>query len=239
MQELLRRDIDGRIAVAVVTECSDGDIHPERVDADTLWQRQHAATGSRWIMLDEVHGVEVVAIDTLANVEWPMAGTGDVLAAQRSNEMLAVWVADCAPVALFGADGRSRVVAHGGWRGLADGVLDVAVDALEATGTRVGAAVLGPCIHACCYEFGADDLERVASGVGASAAELTGSTRWGTPALDVPAAVAAGLARRGVEIDAVGTCTGCDRRFRSHRRRADPERHALIAWFEMPRFETP
>ena len=31
MQELLRRDIDGRTAVAAVTECSDGDVHPEDV----------------------------------------------------------------------------------------------------------------------------------------------------------------------------------------------------------------
>ncbi len=234
MQELLRRDIGGRIAVAAVTEGSDGDVHPESVDADTLWRRQRAATGSRWVMLDEVHGVDVVTVDSLASVEWPTAGTGDVLVAQRSTEILAVWVADCAPVALFGADGRSRVVAHGGWRGLADGVLDVAVDALEATGTHVGAAVLGPCIHPCCYEFGAEDLDRVANGVGAPSAALTASTSWGTQALDVPAAVAAGLARRGIEIDVAGTCTGCDRRFRSHRRRSEPERHALLAWFETP-----
>ena len=159
-------------------------------------------------------------------------GTGDVLVARRSCEPLAVWAADCAPVALFGADGTTRVVAHGGWKGLADGVLDVAVDALESSGTNVAAAVLGPCIHSCCYEFGAADLERVADGVGASAREVTGSTRWGTCALDVPAAVASGLARRHVALDVVGTCTGCDRRFRSHRRRADRERHALVAWFE-------
>ena len=170
MQELLRRDIDGRIAVAAVTECSDGDVHPELVDADTLWLRQLALTGDRWVMLDEVHGVDVVAVDSLDDVAWPLAGTGDVLVADRSSETLAVWVADCAPLALFGANGTTRVVAHGGWRGLADGVIDVAVDALESTGTQVAAAVLGPCIHPCCYEFGAADLERVAArrrGVGA------------------------------------------------------------------------
>jgi copper oxidase (laccase) domain-containing protein len=230
--ELFRRDVDGRVAVVVATECSDGDVHPESVDAETLRHRQLAATGRRWVMLDEVHGVEVVAIDSLATVSWPIAGTGDVLAADWSDATLAVWVADCAPVALFGANGTSRAVAHAGWRGLAAGVLDVAIDAVETTGTDVVAAVLGPCIHPCCYEFGTADLDRVAFGVGASASDLRGSTQWGTRALDVPAAVAAGLARRGIALDAVGPCTGCDRRFRSHRRRADPERHALVAWFE-------
>lgn len=234
MLEFFRREIDGRVAVVVVTECSDGDVHPELVDADTLSRRQLSATGRRWVMLDEVHGVDVVAIDSLATVSWPIAGTGDVLVADRSDATLAVWVADCAPVALFGANGTSRAVVHAGWRGLAAGVIDVAVDAVETTGTDVVAAVLGPCIHPCCYEFGTAELDRVAAGVGRSAPELSGSTQWGTRSLDVPAAVAAGLARRGVALDAVGPCTGCDRRFRSHRRRSDPERHALVAWFEDP-----
>ena len=234
MQELLRREIDGRIAVAAVTECVDGDVHPERVEPAVLEQRQLALTSDRWVMLDEVHGIDVVAVDSLEGVTWPLAGTGDVLLADRASETLAVWAADCAPVALFGANGTTRVVAHGGWKGLADGVLDVAVDALESTGTKVAAAVLGPCIHSCCYEFGSSDLDRVAAGVGVSAPEVTGSTQWGTMALDVPSAVARGLARRDVALDVTGVCTGCDRRFRSHRRRADPERHALVSWFEAP-----
>lgn len=216
----------------MVTDCADGDVHPARVDAEILRERQLALTAAPWVMLDEVHGVELVAVDALPTVEWPLAATGDVLVADRSDDLLAVWVADCAPLALFGANGTSRVVAHAGWRGLADGVVDVAVDAVETTGTGVAAAVLGPCIHACCYEFGADDLDRVAAGVGAPVSAVSGSTGWGTRALDVPAAVAAGLARRGVALDVVGACTGCDRRFRSHRRRVDVERHALVAWFE-------
>jgi copper oxidase (laccase) domain-containing protein len=126
------------------------------------------------------------------------------------------------------------VVAHAGWRGLAGGVIDVAVDALESTGTQAAAAVLGPCIHACCYEFGAADLEQVALGVGAAPSDVAGSTSWGTRALDVPAAVTAALARRGIEIDVAGVCTGCDPRFRSHRCRAELERHALVVWFEDP-----
>jgi len=232
MEELLRRDVGGRVAVAVVTERSDGDVHPERVDPDTLRQRQVRLTGAPWVMLDEVHGTDVVVVGADSNLMWPIAGIGDVLSADGSSEMLAVWVADCAPIALFGSNGSAWVVAHSGWRGLADGVIDVAVDALEATGATVAAAVLGPCIHACCYEFGAADLDEVAAGVGAAASAVAGSTQWGTDALDVPAAVAAGLARHGIDLDVVGVCTGCDLRFRSHRRRVDLARHAMVAWFE-------
>lgn len=228
----MRREIGGRTAVAVVTERDDGDVHPERVDADVLRARQEQLTGSRWVMLDEVHGTAVFSADRSAPAGGPMAGEGDVLMADGSTEQLAVWVADCAPVALFGANGSTRVLAHAGWRGLASGVISVAVDALESTGTTTAAAVLGPCIHACCYEFGDAELEQVADGVGVPAAELTALTAWGTRALDLPAAVAAALGRRGIELDVVGPCTGCESRFSSHRRRADPERHALVAWFE-------
>lgn len=232
MHELLRRDVADRVAVVAVSERGDGDVHPERVDADALRRRQIDLTGAAWVMLDEVHGTDVVAIDALSVVEHPLAGTGDVMLAERCDAPVAIWAADCAPLALFGADGATRVVAHAGWRGLAAGVLDVAVDALESTGTTVAAAVLGPCIHGCCNEFGSVDLELVANGVGAEVAAVTSATSWGTPSLDVPAAVTAGLARRGIGLDVVGSCTGCDRRFRSHRRRIEPERHALVAWFE-------
>lgn len=230
MEQLLRREFGGRVAVAITTERADGDMHPERVDAASLRQRQIAVTGSTWVMLDEVHGTTVVAVD--AHPPWPLAGTGDVLLARQHDATLAVWAADCAPLALFGADGTSLVVAHAGWRGLADGVLDVAADALASTGTTVAAAVLGPCIHACCYEFSSGDLDRVAAGIGASSSDVVATTAWGTTALDVPRAVAAGLARRGIALDSVGPCTGCDQRFRSHRRRNELERHALVAWFE-------
>ncbi len=232
MHELLRREISGRTAVAVVTERSDGDVHPERVSAQTLRRRQVELTGTPWVMADEVHGTDVVVVDDLPAQWAPVAAVGDVLLAARSAHPIAVWAADCAPVALFGANGTSLAVAHAGWRGLAGGVLDVAVDALESTGTTVASAVLGPCLHGCCNEFGLDDLDRVAAGVGAERSDIVSSTAWGTHGLDVPAAVAAGLARRGVGLDGSRACTGCDHRFRSHRCRAEPERHALVAWFE-------
>ncbi len=72
----------------------------------------------------------------------------------------------------------------------------------------------------------------MAVGVGATVDSVIGSTAWGTPALDVPSAVEAALARRGVTLDVVGACTGCEQRFRSHRRRGDIERHAMVAWYE-------
>lgn len=231
MDVLLRRRIAGRTLIVGATERADGDVHPVRVAADELRRRQRELVGSTWVMLDQQHGADVHTVASQPAPDWPLAGTGDVLVAPvEVAGPLAVWAADCAPIVLLGADG-TRVAAHAGWRGLAAGAVDAAADAVGV----VDAAVLGPCIHRCCYEFDPDDLDAVAAAVALHPDEVRGPTSWGTSALDVPATVAALLARRGITLDVSGPCTGCDVRFRSHRRRGDLARHALVTWVERER----
>jgi YfiH family protein len=77
---------------------------------------------------------------------------------------LLVLVADCLPVALAG-DGRVAML-HCGWRGLAGGIVERALERFE----RPPAAAIGPGIGRCCYEVGAEvlaafeDLDGVADG---------------------------------------------------------------------------
>ena len=231
MLELLRRDLGARVAVVSVSERSDGDVHPVQVSHEALVVRQLAATGSRWIMLDQVHGVETYR----SHADTPLTsvvGVGDVLVGEapiegRVTRPVAVWAADCAPVMLFDRHGVP-VACHAGWRGLAAGVIDVAVTA----GSRPVVAVLGPCIHPCCYEFGERELARVAAGVGVGVDDLVATTTSGALALDVPAAVTAALARHDIDVVVGGACTACDGRWFSHRR-GDVERHAMVGWSEV------
>lgn len=228
MDELLRRQIAGRTLVVGATDRADGDLHPVRVAADDLRRRQRELVGSTWVMLDQQHGADVFNVASVSATPWPLAAAGDVLVAPVSVCWpLAVWAADCAPIVLLGADG-TRVAAHAGWRGLVAGAIDAAVDAVGV----VRAAALGPCIHRCCYEFELRDLEEVGTAVALDLDEVGARTSWGAPALDVPATVAALLARRGIELDVSGPCTGCDPRFHSHRRRGDVARHAVVTWVE-------
>ncbi|MEM9517403.1 MAG: polyphenol oxidase family protein [Actinomycetota bacterium] len=208
----------------------DGDVHPLRTPPVLLSARQLASTGRRWTMLDQRHGVEVVHIDPGSGEHSTNAQVlpiGDIALVERPGTAIAVWAADCAPVMLFGARGRVAGV-HAGWRGLASGVLDVALDALDDDVVR---AVLGPVIHPCCYAFGPDDLARVGVGAGVDADRLAGWTSDGELALDVPAAITGALARRGVPMTQVGECTSCSGRYFSHRR-GDAERHAVVGWWE-------
>jgi polyphenol oxidase len=140
--------------------------------------------------------------------------------------VLAVQVADCAPVGLV-ADGVVGV-AHAGWRGLAAGVLPATVEAMRALGAEGITATIGPCIRPGCYEFGAADLDAVAAALGD---HVRGRTSSGSPALDVPAAVRAALAAAGVtDVTDLGTCTACSPEHWSHRAAGDPERQAVVAW---------
>lgn len=231
MLELLRRGVGGRDLVVAVTERADGDVHPIEVPSIELRDRQIALTGAPWTMTDQVHGVDCLLVDDTEG--WTsVAGTADVVVVRNPTRPVAVWAADCASLVLVDDAATMAVGVHAGWRGLAGGVLDVGVDAIESGGGRVGVAVLGPSIHACCCEFGAAELDRVAAGVGATRRDVSGLTTEGRLALDAVAAVRIGLERRGVGLDTAGACTRCDPRWFSHRRGAEPQRHAVVAWFE-------
>jgi len=89
-------------------------------------------------------------------------------------------------------------------------------------------AVLGPCIHPCCYEFGAADLETLSErfGPGVEAVDRQGRT-----ALDVPAAVGAALSGAGVPlVEVIDECTGCSPRYWSWRARRETGRQATVVW---------
>jgi polyphenol oxidase len=189
-----------------------------------LEARRRAVVDLPWVWVRQVHGGRVVVVDD------PAAASGveaDALVTAGTGMALAVHTADCAPVLLAGEGGVVGAV-HAGWRGLAAGVVDAAVQAMRALGAGRIEAVLGPCIHPGCYEFGASDLDAVAGELGP---EVRSTTVAGRPALDVPAAVRQALARAGVDrVDDVGVCTACSTSHWSHRARADAARQAAVIW---------
>ena len=195
----------------------DGDFHIES-DPVALAHRRQAFTPGPWSQLDEVHG------DVVRTVTFPGehdGAEGDGLVTRCRDAVLAVWVGDCAPVAFVSDDGVIAT-AHAGWKGALGGVLEQTVEAM-ATTSRV-TAVLGPCIHGCCYEFGAGDLAVMVDRFGASVAA---TTTWGTPSLHMPAVVEAVLAARGIDVVDLSACTKCSGgRWFSHRN-GDAGRHVV------------
>jgi polyphenol oxidase len=149
----------------------------------------------------------------------------DVLATRGAGIPLGVLVADCLPVILASDD--LLVVVHAGWRGMAGGIVDRAVnlfpDPAELT------AALGPAIGPCHYEVGEDVAHAVTAGSGGGGVRRR--RRKGRLYLDLPATAEASLRARGVrDIDRAEVCTACrEDRFFSHRRDGVTGRQAAVA----------
>lgn len=162
----------------------------------------------------QVHGAAVAVLGP--GVRVAATTQADALVTADRGRPLAVLVADCVPVLL--ADDRAGVVAavHAGRRGVAAGVAGAAVAAMVARGARADRvrAVVGPAICGRCYEVPEALQAEVAVAVPASRS----TTSWGTPALDLPAAVRAQLHDAGlVAVSDPGVCTLTDHRWYSHR----------------------
>jgi polyphenol oxidase len=117
---------------------------------------------------------------------------------------LMVLVADCFPVALA-SEGQVAML-HCGWRGLAGGIVEKAIERFE----QPPAAAVGPGIGACCYEVGPEVLEAFDGIEGAAEGMM----------LDLRAVIAHKLSAAGVaEVEHLDHCTSCrPELYFSHRR---------------------
>ena len=177
--------------------------------------------------LRQPHGAAVVMVDAPGEHRGAPA---DAAVTACTDTPLTIRTADCAPIAIYSSNGVIGAV-HAGWHGVVAGVIDACANAMRARGARDLRAIVGPCIHAECYEFGSDDLARVVAVAGDGA---VGVTRGGAIAMDLPAAVAFALQRAEVELsERIDECTAChpDDYF-SHRARAERERHVMVLWRE-------
>lgn len=118
--------------------------------------------GARPVFLQQVHGTQVLALGP----DTPDGQSADACWTDQPGVACTVMVADCLPVLLSSADGRSVAAAHAGWRGLAgsagQGVLEALCQAWPAARTpaqRAGVqAWLGPCIGPAVFEVGPEVL---------------------------------------------------------------------------------
>lgn len=223
---MLRRRVAG--AELRFTGRSEGDLgHHGAVVHQVLPEvdaRRRRVADVPWTWLRQVHGNRVVRARTPGDAAGERA---DAVFTTEPGCAVAVLTADCAPVLLV-ADNGPVGAAHAGWRGLVAGILEATVEAMRAAGAGPIHAVVGPCVHAGCYEFGPDDLATVVDRVGGAA---RGRTAEGRPALDLPAAVVSVLAGAGVDdVDDVDVCTGCSAGHYSHRARGELDRQAAVVW---------
>jgi polyphenol oxidase len=194
-------------------------------NVDANRDRLAAAVGiprERFVYGRQVHGASVRRATEPPGPTRP-AAEEDGQATALEDAAALVFVADCLPIALA-ADGAVAAL-HGGWRGLAEGIVREGVAALRELGARGDiSAAIGPGAGGCCYEVGEEVHERFAGVPGARAGERN---------LDLPAIARVKLAEAGVErVHDVGLCTMCHGElFFSHRRdRGTTGRQAGVVW---------
>ncbi len=197
------------------------------------------------VWLKQVHGNVVINADGAGGV--PEA---DAAFAKKTGTVCAVMTADCLPLLLCDEAGTMVAAAHAGWRGLAGGVIEATVRAMDVAPERL-LVWLGPAIGPQEFEVGEEVRQAfmahhpaaaeafVPRDVGRASPATAGTARPTEPGARKWLADIYFLARQRLALMGVtrvyggGLCTYRDReRFYSYRRDGATGRMASLIWLE-------
>ena len=121
----------------------------EHVEKNRQQLIDHLKLPSQPVWLNQIHGIQVsdAAIDA---VEIPEA---DASYSFELNKVCSVMTADCLPVLICNRNGTKVAAVHAGWRGLANGVIEASIAALNEKASEL-MVWLGPAIGPKHFEVG-------------------------------------------------------------------------------------
>jgi len=183
--------------------------------------------------LNQVHGARVV---TAGHFDEPPEADASINRSDLFSSIInrsdlfscVVRTADCLPVLMCSKDGGVFAAAHAGWRGLAAGVIENTISALNIDPSEL-LVWLGPAISQAAFEVGGEvrDVFLAHSPMAGTCFEPNARGRWQADLY--------GLARQRLEAAGVRTVSGgdfCtysdDERFYSYRR--DPDCGRLVSF---------
>jgi YfiH family protein len=191
----------------------------------------------RFIYMEQVHGTAVQRARALDGARATEPGDSfketDGTFTREPLTVLAVLTADCLPLALAHKEGLFVAMLHAGWRGTFD---NIAAYAMRALARDVSfrpedvIAVMGPGIGPCCYDVDEGRASLFAEKYG----DDSGVLQWGAgPNLDLYRANRINLLKEGLKeenINDVGVCTCCDKRYFSYRREGRTGRQGAFVY---------
>lgn len=202
------------------------DDHPQRVSQNReKLLTELGLTNSQW--LQQVHGVSCIAAGSASGQ--PIA---DACYTDQANMACVVMTADCLPVFFCNEQGNRVAVAHAGWRGLLDGVLESTLKVF-AEDDKVMAA-FGPAIGPAAFEVGSEVREQFCDCQAKAETAFIPSSNVGKYLADIYKLASLRLEQAGVKAPAaVQHCTYTDsEQFFSYRREGQTGRMASLIWFE-------
>jgi polyphenol oxidase len=177
------------------------------------------------VWLKQVHGIQAVrATEQHRDCE------ADAVYTTEFEQVCVVMTADCLPVLFCDRAGTRVAAAHAGWRGLANGVLEKSVQALDLPPQDI-LVWLGPAIGPNAFEVG-DEVRETFMAFLPEAAQAFKSTGEGHWLADLYLLARQRLAHEGVTAVYGGDfCTYTDaKRFYSYRRDKVTGRMASLIW---------
>lgn len=200
----------------------------EAVKANRIRLQQSLLLPSEPSWLEQIHGKRIVSAS-----QGP-GQRGDASIACEPGPVCAILTADCLPLLLCDRKGTRVAAVHAGWRGLAAGIIEAAISALEIPEDRL-LAWLGPAIGPSAFEVGSEVREVFLEQDRrhASAFRAHGQNRW---LADIYQLARQYLTQQGVRSIYGGPyCTVTDsQRFYSYRREGPTGRMATLIWLTSP-----
>ncbi|MGR5059768.1 peptidoglycan editing factor PgeF [Vibrio rotiferianus] len=199
---------------------------PSIVEKNRAWLAQQADMPSAPIWLNQTHSTVVAQVS---------APTTQVLEADgvftsASNVVCSAMTADCLPVLLTNTQGTQVAAVHAGWRGLANGIVE---NALELFSGEV-MAWLGPAIGPQAFEVGEDVLQAFVDFDSQAHQAFTPRDVEGKWLADMSKLATLRLNKLGItQVFDSGLCTFQDKEdFYSYRRDGVTGRQATFIWIE-------
>ena len=122
---------------------------PKMVVANRQLIEQQLTLPAKPVWLEQTHSIDVVEADNSQVIN------ADGSYSQSKNQVCVVMTADCLPVLLCDENGTEVAAVHAGWRGLCDGIIEVAVNKFSHKPAEL-IAYLGPAIGPMAFEVGAE-----------------------------------------------------------------------------------
>ncbi|NOI83450.1 peptidoglycan editing factor PgeF [Vibrio tubiashii] len=197
-----------------------------KVEQNRQWLTEQANMPSAPVWLNQTHSTVVAEV----NAPTSQVLNADGVFTSTTNVVCSAMTADCLPVLLTNVQGTQIAAVHAGWRGLASGIVENAVEKFDGEVM----AWIGPAIGAQVFEVGEDVVDAFVSVEAKAMAAFTPRKQEGKWLADMNQLVIQRLQRAGVnQVYYSELCTFEDaERFYSYRRDGVTGRQATFIWIE-------
>lgn len=196
----------------------------------------------RWI--NQVHGTDIIDLENYPVTSLPNLPNADASISFKPHQVALVLTADCLPILLCDQKASCIAAIHAGWRGLAAGIIQRAVEKLKCDPSSL-MAWLGPAIGPTAFEVGQEVKEafslagdeKAFKALTSTSGKTSGKTSGQTPGkwlADLYILARLRLAHLGIQNIYGGEyCTFKEEdKFFSYRRANPTGRQATIIWLE-------